>query len=135
VDQFGGNSVIQLAREEGVGDYVKVLPAIPRQEVLQEYSEAAILLSLPQDTQLAIPSKVFEHVRQPCWVMAQTAADSATGEVLHGTSAFVVDPSDSAATADILVQWYGEFRAGGDRADRCSGPRQQSLGRLGTRGD
>jgi hypothetical protein len=112
VGMFGTTSVMELAREEGVAEYVQVLPAMPRNDVLQQYSEAAILLSLPQDTQLAIPSKVFEHIRQPAWVLAQSARDSATGDVLNGTSAFVVEPHDSEAITEILVRCYGEFRAG-----------------------
>ena len=112
VEEFGGRSVAGLAAEEGVGDYVRVLPTMPRREVLGEYAQAAMLLTLPQDSHLAIPSKVFEYLRQPCWVLAQTAPQSATGEVLRDTSAFVVAPDDVERTRNILVRCFEEFRAG-----------------------
>lgn len=112
VGAFGGRSVADLAAEDGIGDYIRVLPAMPRREILGEYSQAAMLLSLPQDNQLAIPSKIFEYIRQPCWVLAQTTPDSATGDLLRGTSAFVVAPDDVARTTEILVRCFGEFRAG-----------------------
>ncbi|HEV8356812.1 MAG TPA: hypothetical protein VGQ17_08630 [Gemmatimonadales bacterium] len=112
VEEFGGQSVAGLAAAEGIGDYVRVLPTMPRRETLREYSEAAMLLSLPQDSHLAIPSKVFEYLRQPCWVLAQTTPDSATGEVLRDTSAFVVAPDDVARTREILVRCFEEFRTG-----------------------
>jgi hypothetical protein len=112
VEAFGGQSVAGLAAAEGIGEYLRVIPTMPRRETLREYSQAAVLLSLPQDSHLAIPSKVFEYLRQPCWVIAQTTPDSATGEVLRGTSAFVVSPDDVERTQEILVRCFEEFQAG-----------------------
>jgi hypothetical protein len=101
-----------LAREAGIGGFVNVIPPMPRKQVLQEYAEAAVLLSLPQDSYFAIPSKVFEYMRQPCWIVAQTEGRSATGDVLAGTSAFVVNPGETDRLAEILSNCYREFRAG-----------------------
>jgi len=125
--------LVQLARGLGVERYLEHRCHVPRREVLREYAEAAVLLSLPQDSHYAIPSKVFEYVREPCWVVVQAEAGSATAELLEGSSAFVVDPSDPVRLAEVLTTCYRRFRAGGRPApiaanDRWS--RSQEGGRL-----
>ncbi len=112
VATYGGAPIGQIAEEEGAGGFVQVLSSMPRQQVLHEYAQAAVLLSLPQDSHTAIPSKVFEYMRQPCWILAQNEQDSATGELLRGTSAGIVDPDDVVNTAAFLVGCYRAFRAG-----------------------
>lgn len=101
-----------LARDANIPGYVQVIPPIPRKQVLREYAEAAVLLSLPQDSYFAIPSKVFEYMRQPCWIVAQTEGRSATGDVLAGSAAFVAAPEEIGRLAGFLQRCYREFRSG-----------------------
>jgi len=112
VASYAGMPVSQLAAEAGVGAFVAVRPPASRAEVLEEYAQAAVLLSLPQDTPLSIPSKVFEYIRQPAWVLAQASTPSATAELLQGTPAFVIPANRIEATADVLTRCYQDFRAG-----------------------
>jgi hypothetical protein len=112
IGEVPGDLVEDLARENGISGFVTVMPPIPRKHVLREYAEAAVLFSLPQDSYFAIPSKIFEYMRQPCWIVAHTEGRSATGDVLADTSAFVVGPDETDRLADILTRCYREFRAG-----------------------
>ncbi|MGQ0702390.1 MAG: hypothetical protein ACT4PM_04565 [Gemmatimonadales bacterium] len=112
VESFGRESVRSLAEDEGAGDYIQILPPMPRQEILKEYAQAAVLLSLPQDSYYAVPSKVYEYMQQPCWLLAQTTPDSATGGVLRDTTAHIVLPDDVAGMTEILLRCYEAFRSG-----------------------
>lgn len=112
VASYAGMSVTSLAALEGIAPFVEVLPPASRAAVLEEYARAAMLVSLPQDTPLSVPSKVFEYIRHPSWVLAQATPHSATADLLAGTSAFVVPAEQVEATADLLVRCYQEFRAG-----------------------
>ncbi len=112
VESFDGRSLGFLAREAGIADFVKLLPPKPRREVLMEYAEAAVLLSLPQDSHHAVPSKVYEYMCQPCWIVAQADRESATASVLDGTGARVIPPNDETALTRALVECYEQFRAG-----------------------
>jgi hypothetical protein len=112
VDEFAGQSVAQLAEQAGIQHYVRLLPAMPRTEVLREYAQAAVLLSLPQGLRYAIPSKVFEYLRLPAWVMVQADAGSASAHLLRGSKALVVDPLDVGRMTELLLQCYREFKSG-----------------------
>jgi len=107
-----GVDVRQMAAEEGVDRYVRIMPAAPRPMVLSEYAEAALLLSLPQDSELAVPSKVFEYMRFPAWILAQSGAQTATGMVLRDTAAFAIDPADIDSTTAALTAFVRDFHAG-----------------------
>ncbi len=128
-DESARAPVAAMAAAEGVGDFVRLLPPAPRREVLREYAEAAVLLSLPQDSDMAIPSKVFEYAQYPAWTLAQAERDSATGMALEGTGAYTIPPEDVDSTAAMLVECYEAFRAG-----RRPAPIARS-GRLGRRGE
>lgn len=104
--------VRQMAREEGVEHLVRILPSAPRREVLKEYAEAALLLSLPQDSELALPSKVFEYMRFPAWILAQSGPLSATGSLLLEAGAYALEPGEIEATAELLRTCLKEFQAG-----------------------
>ena len=75
-------------------------------------SQASILVSLPQDSDLAIPSKVFEYMRFDAWLLALAERGSATEMVLRHTSADIVAPADSRRLAAILEQRFLQYRVG-----------------------
>src|SRR5690606_37970538 len=52
----------ELAREEGLSEYVRLHPPAPRRAALEFLARAAVLISLPQDVETAIPSKVFDYM-------------------------------------------------------------------------
>jgi hypothetical protein len=71
---------------------------------------------LPQDSDMAIPSKVFEYLRYPAWVLAMAESDSATGRVLRDTPAAVVSAADVDGLAAQLADWLDQFE-GGERPE------------------
>ncbi len=71
-----------------------------------------MLVILPQDTDLAIPAKVFEYMRFDAWLLALAERDSATGLVLRGTAADVISSADIDGIAAVLKKRYREYAAG-----------------------
>lgn len=113
VDSFAGASMRELAELEGVGDFLTIYPRMPRSEALAMMARAAVLVSLPQDIDLAIPSKIFEYTQFNAWLLALARPSSATAELLQGSGADVVLPEDEAHIAEVLDQHYMEFRLRG----------------------
>lgn len=101
-----------LAREKGIGDFVRLHPPGPRHAALEFLSGAAVLISLPQDDETAIPSKVFDYMRYHAWILALVERDTATEMVLRGTGADVVAPDDLDGLTNLLRERFLEFRAG-----------------------
>lgn len=112
VDGFGGVPLQVMARDEGVADYVRTRPTLPRRDALAILAEAVMLLSLPQSAPLSIPSKVFEYMQFPAWLLVLAQRDSATELLLRGTAADVVGPHDLSRIADVLRTRYLQFAAG-----------------------
>jgi hypothetical protein len=112
VDAFGGVPVAELARREGAAAFLTVHPRLPRAQALWLLGRASVLVSLPQDVDLAIPSKLFEYMQMPAWVLALARDSSSTAQLLRGTAADVVDPADvDAIHAALLARWR-QFAAG-----------------------
>ena len=107
-----GASIEDLARESGVEAFVKVHPPGTRQEAARFLARSSMLVNLPQDSHLAIPSKVFEYMRFPAWVLAMEETGSATELLLRDTQADVVPPSDVDAIAQVLATRFREHQRG-----------------------
>jgi hypothetical protein len=101
-----------IAEAEGVAPFVHVGPSRPRAAALEFLAEATMLVILPQDTDLAIPAKVFEYMRFDAWLLALAERDSATGLVLRGTAADVISSADIDGIAAVLKKRYREYAAG-----------------------
>jgi glycosyltransferase involved in cell wall biosynthesis len=112
VRSFDGLTVKAIAESEGIGDFVGIQPPGPREEALAFLASATVLISLPQDSNMAIPSKIFEYMQFPAWLLAFAAADSATGLALRGSTADVVAPDDVDATYAVLRRRFLQFRGG-----------------------
>lgn len=129
-ESFGGAPLRALARAEGVGACVAVHPRRPRAEALRMLAGASVLLSLPQGVDLAIPSKLFEYMQFPAWVLAMAAPGSATERLLRGTPADVVAPGDEEGLARAirtrLAQWTAGERPRPINADGRFGRRRQA---------
>ena len=81
-----------------------------------------MLFSLPQDSDFAVPAKIYEYVRFEAWMLVLGTSTSATGQLLRDTEADVVDHTDIDGIARILRQRYEQF---------ASGIRPQAIGRDG----
>jgi hypothetical protein len=112
VEGFGGRSLETLAAEAGLAGYLRTHTPRPRAEALAFLADASLLVSLPQDSDMAIPAKVFEYMLFDAWLLALATPGSATGQLLHGTGADVVEPQDEDGIYRALRQRYMEFRAG-----------------------
>lgn len=111
VASFGGAGVMQLAAREGIAAYVRVHPRGTRREALAFLARAAMLVLLPQDSELAIPAKLYEYLRFPAWILVLARPESATALLLRGTPADIVPPGDVDALAATLRARYLQFLA------------------------
>ena len=112
VQGYAGTSLEALAREAGIGDHVRVLGMRPRREALEELGRADMLVVLPQDSHLAIPSKLYEYLVFPVCVLALAAADSAIAQTLAGSPADVVRPDDVEGMAAAIGRRVREKASG-----------------------
>lgn len=110
--QYEGQSLEAIASEEGVGEFVRIGAPRPHRQAMEFLASCAMLVSLPQDSTMAIPSKVFEYLRFPAWLLALSEPGSATARVLAGTGADVVPPADVAAIAAAIRGRFDAFAAG-----------------------
>jgi glycosyltransferase involved in cell wall biosynthesis len=107
----GGDALMALASRHGVGEFVKVEPFLPRTALLERLAEAHVLVSFFQDSQMAVPSKVFEYLTLPGRVLAFATRSCATAQVLENTGAEVVEPLDAEAHLQALTRLYDAFAA------------------------
>jgi O-antigen/teichoic acid export membrane protein len=119
VQQFNGIPVMELARDAGIGAFVQLHPPRSRSDAMAFLASAAMLVQLPQDTDMAIPAKLFEYMRFDAWMLVLAESGSATEQLLRGTDADVVSPQNPAAITDVLVRRFGAY-AGGLRGERLT---------------
>jgi glycosyltransferase involved in cell wall biosynthesis len=112
VEEYQGKTIQSIAAEAGIETYVRIFPPGPRDAAMEFLSHASVLVSLPQDNYMAIPSKVFEYMQFDAWLLAMAVPGSATELVLRGTDADIVDPGDIKAISERLRVRYRQFRAG-----------------------
>jgi glycosyltransferase involved in cell wall biosynthesis len=103
---FNGVPLEAIAREEGVGDFVTIHPPRSRAEALEFLADAALLVALPQDSDMAIPAKIFDYARFDAWVLAFAERGSATDLLLQGTAADLVRPADIDGLTESLRKRY-----------------------------
>lgn len=117
---FGGVSLARIAREEGLDGYLTCWPRRPRADALAFLASARMLVSLPQDSAYAIPSKVFEYMQFDAWLLVLAEPGSPAAQLLRDGPADVVAPDDTDALARVLRTRY-EQHARGERPERGSG--------------
>ena len=120
VDRFAGTPTMQIAREEGIEPYVTLGGLVKRQAALEFLAGASVLLSLPQDSDFAIPAKIYEYLRFDAWLLVLTHEHSATAQLLRDVDADVLDPHDIDGIATAIRRRYDQF-ARGDRPRAVSG--------------
>lgn len=112
VSHFAGRPVLDLAREAGVEAFVTLHEPRPRREAQAFLASAAVLVSLPQNSRLTVPAKMFEYMQFNSWVVALSDPGSATADLLRDTGADSVSPDDVESLAAILSKRLAEFRRG-----------------------
>jgi glycosyltransferase involved in cell wall biosynthesis len=111
-NSLGGVTLTDMARDEGIASYVELRPSAPRREALEFLAGASMLVSLPQDSDMAIPSKVFEYMRYDAWLLALASPGSATELLLRGSNADIAERNDIDAMARIIGRRYDEHVQG-----------------------
>ena len=112
VDRYADTPTLQIAAQEGIAQYVTLGGQLPRREVLGFLAGATMLISLPQDSDFAIPAKIYEYVKMPAWLLILARSGSATAELLAGSDASVVEPTDADTMTATIRQRFLEFRQG-----------------------
>lgn len=112
VESHNGQSVSFMAQDLGIGSYVRLHPPRFRQEAQKFMAGAAVLVILPQDSELAIPGKVFEYLRFDAWLLALANPDSATGLLLQDSGADVVAPGDAGRLHSVVRRRFEQYRLG-----------------------
>jgi hypothetical protein len=107
-----GLPLLDIARSEGVGDFVVTHERGSHREALTFLAGAAMLAIFAGPNSISISAKTFEYSRFDAWVLALAARGTATELLLRGTSADVVDPADTEALAAIIEQRYHAHRRG-----------------------
>ncbi len=104
VSALDGVPIAQMAEEEGVGRFVFTHASRPRTDALRFLASASMLVLLPQDSDMAIPAKLFEYMRFDAWLMVLASRRSATAQLLHGVAADVIAPDDVEGIRRVLAQ-------------------------------
>lgn len=114
VESYEGVPTSTLARDEGIGDHVDVCPPVPHGELLERLARSAVLVSLPQDSPWAIPSKIFEYMQFRAWLLVYAYPGTPIWELLEGSDAHLVRPDDMESGIEALESCYRRFRDGMD---------------------
>lgn len=112
VHELDGRSIEAIADEAGLGALVRMHPPGTRAQAAAFLAGASLLVNLPQDSHMAIPSKIFEYMRYDAGLLALAEPGSATEQLLRDTPADVVAPDDVDRLAAVLRERYLEHAAG-----------------------
>ncbi|MEO7458363.1 MAG: hypothetical protein ABIY52_19040 [Gemmatimonadaceae bacterium] len=111
-NRYAGTPTQQIAEDEGISDYVRIGGRRQRRQVMEFLAGASVLLSLPQDSDFAVPAKIYEYLRFPAWMLVLATPGSATEQLLRDTEADVLEPDDIEGIAAALRKHYEEFASG-----------------------
>jgi hypothetical protein len=112
VARFDGVPLEEIAAREGLAGFVETGPFRPRAEAMKFLAGGTMLLSLPQDSDLAVPAKIFEYVRFDAWLLVLARAGSATARLLRGSDADIVDPADLETLTRVIGGRLEQYRRG-----------------------
>src|SRR3989442_15801568 len=73
---------------------------------------ARMLAFLPQDSDMAIPAKIFDYMRFDAWLLVLAEFGSATEQLLRASGADVVSPDASDTLAALLHLRYLQHQRG-----------------------
>jgi len=112
IEFIGAGSLVEMAREEGIADFVSEGPVRPHAEALEFLGRATMLVTFPGWDPITIPAKIFECVRFDAWLLVLADPGSATDRLVRGIGADVVQPNDIEAIAAVIRKRYEEYRSG-----------------------
>lgn len=110
-EQYDGTSLDDIARACGIAEQFTCHAPLPRREALQLSGNAAINVVLPQDWSHSIPSKVFEYMQFPAWILALSESGDAITQLLRETSSPSITPGDTAGIAGFVAERFARWNA------------------------
>lgn len=119
VETFDGVPTQVIAADEGLHGFVGLKPLGTRREAAEFLAQGSLLVCLPQDSDMAIPSKIFEYMQFDAWILALADRDSATELLLRESEADVVAPQDVEGLAAAIRKRYLQY-ARGERPTRLA---------------
>jgi hypothetical protein len=119
VEAYDGRSLLDIAADEGVAPFLTVLPVQPRHSALRSLAQATVLTVMPQDSDMAIPAKLFDYMQCDAWILAFARRGSAVQALLRDSAADVVDPGDASGALARLLARYDAF-VRGERGTRLA---------------
>lgn len=111
-NRYAGTPTVQIAEEEGITPYVRIGGRQQRKQAMEFLAGASVLLSLPQDSDFAVPAKIYEYLRFPAWMLVLATEGSATEQLLRDSEADVLQPDDIDGISAALQLRYEQFAAG-----------------------
>jgi hypothetical protein len=129
VGSHDGVPIKDVASGQGLVDHLRVRSSIPRAQLLHELAAASVLVSLPQDSPWAIPSKIFEYMPFSASLLVYAHPGTPTWDLLQGSGVDLLEPEDVQGTREALTRDFLAFREGQARRtavgdDRFSRARQ-----------
>jgi hypothetical protein len=113
VDWTGGEGALrECAEEEGVGAFFSIFPPSSRSQAFEFFANADLLVSLPQDSHMAIPAKIYEYVRFSVELLVLAEPESATSDLLAESRAHVIAPADVEGMTALLVRLLSDRKGG-----------------------
>ena len=112
VQSLDGVGIERIAEEERIAAFVRAFPPRPRREALEFLSRAAMLALLPQDSDMAIPAKIFDYMRFDAWLLVLAEHGSATEQLLRASGADVVAPNALDTLTALLHLRYIQHQRG-----------------------
>lgn len=106
IDAVDDGTIDEIAAREGLAGFVETHPPGGFADAERFLANASCLVSLPQDSHMAIPSKIFDYMRFPARLLVFAEAHSATAQHLADSPADVVGPDDIEATLAVLRDAY-----------------------------
>lgn len=112
VTEFAGVPTAEIAARCGVRDFVHLHPHQDRDRLWEMLNESSMLVSLPQDSPWAVPSKIYEYMQFNAWLLVMADGQSPIARLLRGSGADVVPPTSVPDVAQVIVRRYREFANG-----------------------
>lgn len=112
VASYNGISTRHLAQLAGISSHVDIVPPESQEALRRRLSRSSVLVSLPQDSLYAVPSKVFEYMQYEAWIMVYGKPGTAIWETLSDSAVKLVSAGDINASAELLKKFYLEFKEG-----------------------
>lgn len=100
-----------LIKANGIEEIVKVLPAVPHEECVEQLRNADVLLLVQTDAPLCVPGKVFEYIAIGRPILTLSGEGATADLVQHEKLGPCVDPQDMEQLKSHLLDLTRQHRS------------------------